>query len=543
VGGGILISRIAGLVRAAATSAAFGVGPYADVFQTALRAPNILQNLLGEQALSASFIPVYSRFLARGDEAGGRRFAGAAFGLLVAAAGALCLLGVLAAKPIVALFAAGYLRDAGAVAAGSQTVDRFALAVEAVRWIFPMTGFLVLSAWALGVLNSHRRFFLPYVAPVIWNISIIGALWWASGGRWGLGGAERPVGERLLLAACIGALLGGLLQFVVQLPAALRSLGGLRFSLRLAVPGVREALSAFAPALAGRGVVQLSSFLDQVLASLLAVGAVSALGYAQMLYLLPVSLFGQAIAAAALPDLSRAAGGDRRDVLAIRCRRSLAAVGLLNFPATVGLAGFSAIAVAGLYRLLPGGKFGADDTLLVAAVLSIYALGLPASTSSRVLQSSFFALGDTRTPARIAALRVAIGAAFAVPAMFWCDRLAVARLPGGEGLGASSLRLGALGLAAGATIAAWSERALLGRALARGLTGHLPRRRDQVARAATAVLAAIPATLVALYLPPVHPTLRAVAVFAVFAAGYAGAIVALGLQGPFRQRQEPMTSA
>jgi len=532
VGGGILASRVAGLFRAAATSAAFGVGPYADVFQTALRAPNILQNLLGEQALSASFIPVYSRFLARGDEEGGRRFAGAAFGLLVAAAGGLSLLGLLAAKPIVALFATGYLRDAAAVAAGAQAVDRFELAARAVRWIFPMTGFLVLSAWALGVLNSHRRFFLPYVAPVVWNASIIGGLWWmASGSGWGAW-PDRPAGERLLFAACVGALVGGLLQFGVQLPGALRRLGGLRWSVDLKIPGVREALSAFAPALAGRGVVQLSSYLDQILASLLAVGAVSALGYAQMLYLLPVSLFGQAIAAAALPDLSRDVGGRRLDQLADRCRRSLAAVELLIFPSTVALAGFAAVAVAGLYRLLPGSRFGADDTLLVGTVLTIYALGLPASTSSRVLQSTFFALGDTRTPARVAALRVVIGAAVAVPAMFWLDRFALTALPGGAGFSASALRLGALGLAAGATIAAWSERFLLGRTLTRRLAAHRPAGRERLQRALVAATSAVPAALAALYLPVLHPTLRAAVVFGALAACYGGGILALGLQGP-----------
>ncbi|MBP1642965.1 MAG: mviN, partial [Acidobacteria bacterium] len=276
VGAGILASRLAGFARAAVTSAAFGVGAHADVLQTALRAPNLLQNLLGEQALSASFIPVYSRLLAAGRPEAARRFAGAVFGLLLAVVALLSLVGILAARPLVAVFAVGYLQDASRVAAGELAVDRFELAVQAVRWMFPMTGLLVLSAWALGVLNSHRRFFLSYVAPVAWNAAIVAALAWGML-TWTETGEERAT--RLLLAVCVGALVGGLAQLAVQLPSVLRELGGLPVTFSTSVEGVRDALRAFAPAVAGRGVVQLSSYLDQVLASLLAVGAVSALGY------------------------------------------------------------------------------------------------------------------------------------------------------------------------------------------------------------------------------------------------------------------------
>jgi putative peptidoglycan lipid II flippase len=529
VGAGILASRLAGLGRAAATSAAFGVGPYADVFQTALRAPNVLQNLLGEQALSASFIPVYSRFLARGDEEGARRFAGAVFGLLVAVAGGLALLGVLAARPIVALFAAGYLQDGAAVAAGEATVDRFELAVVAVRWIFPMTGLLVLSAWALGVLNSHRRFFLPYVAPVAWNAAIVAALWMASAGVLDVAGEGAGIGERLLFGACLGALVGGALQLAVQLPAVLRALGGLRPSLSRAVPGVREALAAFAPALAGRGVVQLSSYLDQILASFLVVGAVSALGYAQMLYLLPVSLFGQAIAAAALPELSRTAAGAAGE-LAPRAKRALADAELLYLPATVALVAFAPIAVAGIYQLLPG-RFGAADVALVAAVLATYAVGLPASISSRVLQTSFFALGDTRTPARVAAWRVALGATVAVPAMLLLDRLPVEWLPGFEPAEPSALRLGAVGLALGASVAAWVERAALGRALTVRMQGYESTRPETARRLLAVVVAALPAWGIGELGAAWHPTLRALAAFGCLGAVYLMAAGWLGVAG------------
>lgn len=526
VGAGILVSRLAGFARAAVTSAAFGVGPHADVLQTALRAPNLLQNLLGEQALSASFIPVYSRLLAAGRREDARRFAGAIFGLLLAVVALCALLGVLAARPLVALFAVGYLQDAAHVAAGEATVDRFELAVVAVRWMFPMTGLLVLSAWALGVLNSHGRFFLSYVAPVVWNAAIVGALAWAMLGG-AAPGADRQ--ERLLLAACVGALAGGLLQFLVQVPTVLRELGGLRVAFSTQVVGVREALRAFGPAVAGRGVVQVSSFLDQILGSLLAVGAVSALGYAQMLYLLPVSLFGQSIAAASLPAMARASGGAAPEELAARARRALAQTGFLNLPVSVAYLTLGPVLAAGLYRLLPG-RFGEADAWLVGLVLGAYALGLPAATGARVLQSTFFALGDTRTPARAAALRVGLGALLAVPGMLALDRVELARLPGLGGLG-GDLRLGAVGLAIGASAAAWLEWAWLSRSLAPRVPGfRWPLAAAlRVLAASLAGAAAGIAVRVAGGGGTLPPLLIALAVGAAFALAFAAAGLAAGV--------------
>lgn len=527
VGAGILASRLAGFLRASVTGALFGVGPHADVLQTALRAPNVLQNLLGEQSLSASFIPVYSRLLAQGRHEDARRFAGAALGLLAAVAGALALLGVLLARPLVALFAAGFLGDAARVAAGELTVDRYELAVATVRWMFPMTALLVLSAWALGVLNSHRRFLLAYAAPVAWNGAIVAALVLVAQPLGDLRSSVASL-DRLLLAACVGALIGGLLQFLVQLPGALRALGGLRLSCSLAAPGVRDALVAFGPALAGRGVVQLSSYLDLFLASLLAAGAVSALGYAQMLYLLPVSLFGLSVAAASLPEMARQGGSEGGAAVAERAARALGQSGFLNLPAAVAYLVLGLPIVEGLYRLF-GGGFGRPEGVLVWLVLAAYSLGLPASTGSRVLQTTFFALGDTRTPARVAALRVGAGAAVGLPAMLWLDRFAVTDLAWVAE--PSRLRLGAVGLALAASTSAWIERAALRRALARRLPELAWPGRDLARMLAAAVVAALPgvggwwfgARL------GLHPTLLAAVTGSIFAAAYGALALALKL--------------
>jgi putative peptidoglycan lipid II flippase len=435
----------------------FGAGPHADVFRTVLRGPNVLQNLLGEQTLSASFIPVYSRLVDEEPEAAGR-FAGAVFGLLLALVSGLVLAGVLFAGPIVAVLAPGYLGDA---AGGPETVDRYALAVRAVRWIFPMTGVLVLSAWALGVLNSHRRLFLPYVAPVAWNAAIVAGLAVAARrlvGAGGLGGGN----DDLLIAACQGALVGGVLQFAIQVPAVMRVLRGFRVSLSRSVRGVGESLRAFGPLVAGRGVVQLSGYLDLLLASFLAVGAVGALGWAYTLYVLPVSLFGMSVAAAELPELSRQTGEPERALFLGRLGAALRSSSLLVVPTLIGYLLFGYLIVAMLFRR---GSFGAVDNSLVYLVLCAYSLGLLATVWSRMLGNAFYARGETAIPARIAVARVTVSALTGIGMMLVLDGIPLSRLPWLQD--ETGFKMGAVGLALGSSVGAAVELILLGRALRR----------------------------------------------------------------------------
>ncbi|MGH9798534.1 MAG: murein biosynthesis integral membrane protein MurJ, partial [Candidatus Polarisedimenticolia bacterium] len=456
VAGGIFLSRLAGFLRDRAIAHHLGVGPHADVLRAALRGPNILQNLLGEGTISAAFIPIYARLLASGRPHDAGRFAGAVFGILLALAAGLALLGIGLARPIVAALSPGFLADAAAMARGTLGVDRFPLAVAAVRIVFPMTGVLVLSAWALGILNSHRRFFLPYAAPVLWNAAIIAALV-AAGSGWTVPGAMAGRGaglEGLLLAACWGGLAGGLLQFAVQLPLVARLLSGFRPSFGRGVEGVGEAARAFGPVVAARGVAQLSAWLDLFLASLLAVGALGALGWAQTLYVLPVSLFGMSVAAAELPELSRRGAAGVPEGFAARLQEALRRIAFLTVPTCVGYLAFGFLIVGAVYRT---GAFRTADNWLVYLALAAYTLGLPATTRSRLLQNAFYALSDTRTPARIAVARVAVSTAVAVPLMVALDRVPIGAVAGGAvagglvagGASGSGLFLGAVGLALG----------------------------------------------------------------------------------------------
>ncbi len=486
VAAGILISRLFGLVRDRAVAHYFGTSGLADVWKAALRIPNVVQNLLGEGSLSASFIPVYAGLLEDGREEEAGRVAGAVLGLLALAAGALAALGAWAAPFLAVVIPVGFAAD-----------DRAGLLVPLLRLLFPMTGVLVISAWALGILNSHRRFFVSYVAPALWNLSMIVTLVVAGG--WGLMELE------LLVALAWGALAGGVLQLLFQLPFLAGYLKGVVPSLGRRVAGVRVVVRNFVPVMVARGAVNLSGLLDLTLGSLLAAGAVSAMHYAQTAYLLPISLFGMSIAAAELPELSR----DRAAGHARVRKRAETAVGTVLFwlvPSTAGYLVFGPEVMGIAYQT---GEFTEGNAVAVGLVLAAYAVGLCASGTSRVLSSTFYALGDTRTPARIAYVRIAASLAIGVSIMFPMDRLSV----GGLGMGAA-------GLAAGASVGAWLELFLLRRSLGRRLPGlSFGGRRVLSCILAAAIatgVALVPATL----LPPLHPIVAGGATLLPFGIAY-----------------------
>jgi len=528
VAAGIFSSRVLGLLRERTVAYFFGVGAHADVLQVAFKSPNLLQNLLGEGTISAAFIPIYSRLIEEERHAAAGRFAGAIFGLLLAVAGGLALLGVVLAEPIVTVLAPGFVGDASRVAAGELAVNRFDLAVRAVRVIFPMAGVLVLSAWALGVLNSHRRFFVPYVAPVLWNGAIIaflfGGAYWITGTPWAPAAlATGPLTE-LLMAACVGALVGGTLQFGVQVPFVVRQLPGFEFSLSTRVEGVRDAIDAFGPVVASRGVAQLSAYLDLFLASFLAVGALSALRYAQLLYMLPISLFGMSVAASELPELSRLTE-EKVAAFSARLRRSLRQIAFLTVPTVVGYLAFGVLLVGALLRT---GQFQAGSTWLVTIVLGGYALGILATTLSRLLQNAFYAIGDTKTPAWIAVTRVTVSTIVAVPAMFGLDTIPLTRLVGP--LPGEPLFLGALGLSLGATVGAWVEVWRLRRALREPMPNAPLPVAPILRMTALATASLLPAAGLWWTLPDWHVLLVAPLVVGAYAAAYLGTAALLGFE-------------
>jgi putative peptidoglycan lipid II flippase len=493
VAAGIFASRIAGLVRQRVLSHYLGLSPAADAFNAAFRIPNFLQNLV----LSASFIPTYTRLRAEGKEADARRLAGAVFGILVVFVAALVALGVTVTPWLVSLLAPGF--------SGGQRE----LTIRLVRILFPGTGLLVLSAWCLSVLNSHRKFLLSYAAPVAWNLAIIVAT---------LIPGKAAGQETLVVWAAWGAVAGGLLQFLVQLPAVLRVNRGLRPSLGLGDERVRRVFTSFGPAFLSRGISQISAFIDGILASLLPFGAVTALANAQTLYTLPVSLFGMSIAAAELPELAEAAvGGEAaHGALRERIESAMRRIAFFIVPTVVAFALLGQVVAALVFQ---SGLFSADDARYVWAILAGSTIGLLAGTQGRLYTSAFYALHDTRTPLNYAALRVALTTVLGY--------LAAVKLPGLVGLPA---RWGAVGLTASAGLAGWIEFLLLRRSLHRRI-GPTRVPAAYLGRLwAPALLAGGVATLVLLVAPEaIHPVARAALVLIPFAIVYLVGTALLGV--------------
>jgi putative peptidoglycan lipid II flippase len=443
VGAGILISRIIGVIRQRVFGHYFGVSLAADAFNAAFRIPNFLQNVFGEGALSASFIPVYANLLARKDEKEAGRVASAVLTVLALLTSVIVLLGVLGTPYIVSIVAWGFVSE------------RRELTIRLVQIFFPGAGLLVMSAWCLGVLNSHRKFLLSYTAPVVWNLAIIASLILFGSHSGNLDEVQLGVFQgRLAILTAWGSVIGSALQFVVQLPTVLWLVRGLRPVIDFANANVRTVIRNFFPVFMSRGVVQISAFVDAGLASLVPyIGAVSALGYAQSLYTLPVSLFGMSVSAAELPAMSSALGtsDEIADQLRRRLDGGLRRIAFFIVPSAMAMLALGDVMTAALYQT---GQFKHADSRYVWGILAGSTIGLLASTLGRLYASTYYALHDTRTPLRYAIVRVTLttvlGYLFAIP------------LPPAIGL---DPKWGVAGLTASAGIAGWIEFALLRRSL------------------------------------------------------------------------------
>lgn len=467
---GILLSRLGGLVRQKIFAHFLGNGLEAAAFAAATRIPNVLQNLLGEGVLSASFIPVYAGLRAKKEDEEARKVAGAVFGLLSLLVGLMVALGVLAAPLLVDVIAPGY-----------EGASR-ELTIKLVRLIFPGTGVLVLSAWCLGILNSHKKFFLSYAAPVVWNGCIITALLLAHGSSQ----------ETIALWAAWGTVIGSVAQFVVQLPNVLTLLGGFSPKPSTSLLSVRQVVTNFLPALLARGVVQISSWVDMAYASLISERAVAALSYSQTIALLPVSLFGMAISAAELPEMSADATKSKDERTAAIRERLTAGLERMAFFVVPSAVAFLFLGDLIAAALLESGKFTAADSRFTWYLLIGSAVALSAQTSGRLYSSAFYALKDTKRPLKFAAIRVTLGIALGY--------YAVQILPGQLGL---PEHLGAVFITITTGVTAWLEMSLLRRSLKVEL-GELPSTRAQLAKVWPAALIAGGLTLTAKYFLAAH---------------------------------------
>ncbi|MGH7638301.1 MAG: murein biosynthesis integral membrane protein MurJ [Gemmatimonadaceae bacterium] len=487
VAAGILLSRILGLVRESLKARYLGATTNiaADAFNAAFSVPNSLQNLFGEGALSASFIPVYANALARGDQQEASRVASAIGAILGLVTAILVLLGIVAAPLLVDALLWGF------------EGEKRDLTIRLVRILFPGAALFVFSAWCLGILNSHRRFFLSYAAPVAWNVAMIVALL--------LYRRRAPIDLVFIIAWA--SVVGAGLTFAVQLPVVLRVVSGLRATLGRGDAAVRSVIRNFGPAFLARGVLQISAFIDRLIASFLP-GAVSLLAYTQTLVMLPVSLFGMAVSAAELPAMSSALGSQEEVAAQVRGRLNtgLRHIAFFVIPSAIG---FLLLGDTIIRALFQGGRFTPLDARFSWGILAAASLGLLATTQARLYSSSFYALHDTRTPLRFAVVRVTLaaglgaGLAFAVPAL--------------TGI---APQWGAAMLALASSIAGWVELTLLRRGMNRriGETG-LGARYTATLLAAAAVAGAL-AFVVKPYVADLNRFVAVIVAIGTFAAVY-----------------------
>ena len=508
VAAGILLSRIAGLVRTAVFARYLGATAAADAFNVALKVPNFLQNLLGEGVLSAAFIPVYSRLVAT-DQKAADRVAGVFVSFLALLVVSFVALGMLFTPVILGITAAGL------------DPPVMALAIKYTRIIFPGVGLLVLYAWALGILNTHRQFFIGYVAPVLWSASMIATLV-IFGMKW--------TGAPLAHALAWGTVVGCALQLGIEIPFVLRHARHLSFGFDRSLEPVRTIFRNIIPVVGGRGVVQISGYVDTFISSFLPTGAVTSLFYAQTIYLLPVSVFGMSVAAAELPEMSRQTGSADEIHAALRKRldRSLRQVAFFIIPTTVAFVLVGRVLIA---ALLEGGQFTPDTTLVVWYGLVGASIGLLSGTLGRLYSSAFYALHDTRTPFQIAIARVIGGAALALLLAFplrpaFIEMIRALGLP----MPANPTSLGIAGITVASGLASWIEFVLLRAGIRRRVGKGAPKAAFMLKLWGAALLGGIAGVFAERFVPnSVHNILEAIAVVAAFGIVYFAAGFVLGI--------------
>lgn len=376
ISGLIFLSRLLGLVREQVFAALLGAGLYADAFQAAFRIPNLLRDLFAEGALSAAFVPTYARALREGGPERACRLANRLMTLLAVILGALVVLGLVFAGPLVRALAPGF----------DQVPGKTEITVQLTRVMLPFLPLVSFAAVAMGMLNAHERYGTPAFAPAVFNVVTI--LWAAV--LWAAGFSPAQVA----FGWAVGTLFGGAAQFGIQVPGLRKAGWRPRLDWAPSDPDLRAIMALMAPATVGLAAVQVNIFVGTNFASQEA-GAVAWLQYAFRILYLPIGIFGVAVGTVATTGLARrAAAGDMEGVRET-VRRALGLLLFLTLPATAGL---MALGVPVVRLLFERGKFHAGDTQATAAALFYYSIGLIAYTGVKVLAPAFYALGRSRVP-------------------------------------------------------------------------------------------------------------------------------------------------
>ena len=430
VSAAIVISRVLGLVRESVQAKYFGAGFATDAFAVAFRIPNLLRDLFAEGALSAAFLPAFTRRLKLDGKKSAWLLANSLLNALIIFLGGLTLAVFFSSKLLVCLQAAGFASIPG----------KLELATLMTRILSPFLLCVSLAAVFMGMLNAFGSFFLPALASSVFNVCCILAGIFLSPfmPRWGM----EPI-----VAMAIGALIGGFGQFAIMLPSARTHGFRLRWTLDFSDPDLRRVGRLMLPAILGLSATQINIIVDSQIASMYGDGPVSWLGYAFRITQLPIGVFGIAIATVAAADVSRYAAVKDFSAFERTIGSALRLSACLTFPATVGLIIFRHEIVQLLFQR---DRFTPADTVATAQVLLYYAFALFAYSAVKIMVPAFYSLDDSRAPVRISVITVVFKIALNL----------ILLKP-----------LGFLGIAASTTAAAWLNFVLLRRRFGRFSSG------------------------------------------------------------------------
>ncbi|MBM4145865.1 MAG: murein biosynthesis integral membrane protein MurJ [Nitrospira sp.] len=384
------ISRILGYVKDMILAGFFGATGIADTFFVAFRIPNLLRELFAEGSMSSAFIPVLTEHQTKHGVEESKRLVRITFSFILLFVGLICILGIVFAPEIVTAIAPGFV----------DTPEKFSATVLLTRIMFPFLLFVSLAALTMGALNVKRIFFIPALAPAMLNITIICVVFLIAAKM------EQPI-----IAVAIGVTLGGLVQFVFQLPSFFKNGYSLKPAYNFRHDGLKKMSLLVLPATMGMAVAQINIFVSTILASYLPEGSVTYLYYSMRLTQFPIGIFGVAMVMAVLPTLSEHAVKGNYD----RLRDDFSfALRLLFFITVPAMAGLIALREPIVNILFQRGKFDYVATAGTAEALLFYSIGIWSIVGVRVITASFYSMQDTRTPVKIAGVALAANILFSI---------------------------------------------------------------------------------------------------------------------------------
>ncbi|MDR2709288.1 MAG: murein biosynthesis integral membrane protein MurJ [Elusimicrobiota bacterium] len=377
VAAGTMLSRVLGYIRDMLVANFFGAGIFADAFYAAFRIPNLFRRMLGEGSFCAAFIPVFSQYLHTKEKSATQEMLNAVFSALLILLLIVCALGMFFSPWLVKIIVWGFTNDP----------DKLNLTIELTRLMFPFVLFICLAAFLLAILNTLYSFFLPAVAPA--SLSVAEILYML---------CVLPLivfEQNQIKGLALAVIAGGLLHFGLQYPL-LKKLGWkLKFKLNLKHPAIKKIAFLMIPSIIGLSVDQINAFVDNICASFLESGSITALYYSNRVMQLPLAIFGLALATVSLPAMSKAAS--LKDIKTLNNSLNFS-IKLSVFAMLPAAAGLMAVGLPIVKLLFERGRFDAYASLITNKALFYYSLGLPAYAITKLLANAFYSFCDTKTP-------------------------------------------------------------------------------------------------------------------------------------------------